>query len=208
MQLVDFTLSRRTTGYYLSAAATITATAADDAARSLEISNLTSGAITDLLVSGTLAIGKSVTVNRGGELDVAAGGLFNQTNSAGIAIQSGAALSVQGILQASGGLSVVGSSSGLVSVSIGSGGTLDVGRTSGDSSLSFATVSLDGGTLLQGQGKLFIDAATTITSTANSVIGEFERIYQWSCDQQLRPHHFARWDADHRSTVAGREPGH
>ena len=156
----------------LSAAATITATAADDAARSLEISNLTSGAITDLLVSGTLAIGKSVTVNRGGELDVAAGGLFNQTNSAGIAIQSGAALSVQGILQASGGLSVVGSSSGLVSVSIGSGGTLDVGRTSGDSSLSFATVSLDGGTLLQGQGKLFIDAATTITSTANSVIGE------------------------------------
>ena len=111
-------------------------------------------------------------MNRGGELDVATGGLFNQTNSAGIAIQSGAALSVQGILQASGGLSVVGSSSGLVSVSIDSGGTLDVGRTGGDFSLSSATVSLDGGTLLQGQGKLFIDAATTITSTANSVIGE------------------------------------
>jgi hypothetical protein len=98
--------------------------------------------------------------------------LFTQSTTAGISIAGAATLSVEGTVQANGGLSVVGSISNRAFVNIG-GGTLDVGRAgSNDSSMSFATVTLAGGTLLQGQGSLFLDAATTISSTGNSVIGE------------------------------------
>ena len=158
-------------GMDLSATATITASATNDVALSLEISNLTTGALTDLLVSGSLAVGGAVTLNGGGEIDTATGGLF--TTTSGIAIGNRATLSVEGTVQANAGLSVVGGGNPLATlVSINSGGTLAVGLTGSDSSLSSATMTLDSGTLLFGQGAFFTDTATTISSTGNSFIGQ------------------------------------